>query len=246
LRPVIYHGWAGAAPFQKVVGRPGENMLMWAGALLPLALAIGALGLCATPFAPTAAVVPMAALLLVAGYAALVASGVDVGRSETTPRRLRALVAFLHVCQPVARVYGRLSAKPLGVRQVPRPVWTGNRIDWLKQLSQELAVRRCVASFGGSAAAYDLVASAGPFVRAELVAAVQWGWVPRLRFVVRPRPLGLVITGSILFVSAFVSLWALLAMTTLLATVVTVETWFVKRAVAGAVRVTTAGAVGEK
>ena len=65
LRPVVYHGSMGTAPFQPVVGRRTDGALSWLGACLPLLLPVALLGALLAPFEGRWLAAPVAALLVV-------------------------------------------------------------------------------------------------------------------------------------------------------------------------------------
>lgn len=130
LRPVVYTGWAGTAPFQPIAERRTERAATWIGAMLPL---FAALSLPATPLAvmwPAASVLPALVLLGAIGYGVGIALALPVSRREGESARLRGLVGFLHVAQPLVRAWGRVTCRP-PTPSPPASNWTGNRVAWL-------------------------------------------------------------------------------------------------------------------
>ncbi len=106
LQPVVYHGYQGSAPYQGVVHRPSEHALGWAGALLPITVAVGLLGFPLAWLSLWSLVLPAALLLGLIAYAGTVAAGVHVNRTEPRPVALKLLAGALHVLQPLWRGVG--------------------------------------------------------------------------------------------------------------------------------------------
>jgi len=215
LRPVVYHGSMGTAPFQPVVGRRSDGALAGVGACLPLLLLVALLGALA-PFDARWLAAPVAALLAVLAYAVGVA--VRPPRSEAWPLGFRLLVAAMHVAQPFARLWGRLRGKapqPLP-RVAPQP-WIGERTVWLNALAQELAARGCRTQPGEAHEPWDLSVRRTPFVSARLTTAVHWQWTPSYRIAVRPRAVLSVPLGVALATAAAVGAWYGIVFTSALA-----------------------------
>jgi hypothetical protein len=181
LRPVVYHGPMGSAPFQSELRDRSAAMSMWVSALLPVAVAVGLvtlpLGLVDAAFL----VVPGVVAALLVAYATSVAAAARPAPRETSPVRLRVLVAFLHVAQPVARAWGRVRGRPLPSREAPDPAWTGRREDWLRVLQGELSSHWCAVRPGLAHDTWDLQVTAGPLLRCRLRTAVRWEWDPVVR-----------------------------------------------------------------
>jgi glycosyltransferase involved in cell wall biosynthesis len=210
LRPVVYHGRQGAAPFQPVSRHRSSAAADWAGALLPIT------ALAAMAGAPLALgwrwwlLLPALIALLVVGYAAAVAAALPIGHNEPKPATIRALVGVLHVLQPFARLWGRIRARALpgGERD---PEWTGSRSHWLTQLKTQLERDDSKVRIGGVSDTWDLQVSVGPFVAVRIATAVVWNWEPRWRRWYVPRPtlllalvvaLGLVVVDPRIFLGA--------------------------------------------
>ncbi len=186
LRPIVYHGPMGLAPFQKVHRRRGEHVLTYASASLPLVPPLAALGLLA-PLSAWFLVAPAVAVAWVVAYAAAIAAAVRPGRTEPQPLRFRLLVAALHVAQPIVRTWGRLRAEP--AEPVPaNDSWHGERAHWLDELRASLAREGRAVVPGGPHDDWDLSVSAGPFLRCRLTTAVVWNWTPLQRTTWRVRP----------------------------------------------------------
>jgi hypothetical protein len=235
LRPIVYHGPMGLAPFQAVARRRLENALGTFSSLLPLAAPLVLLGALA-PLSLWILAAPALALALVVGYAAAIAAAVRP-RGNDRPIRLRLLVGALHVVQPFARTWGRLRGQ---VRTpIPRPKlsWQGDRRDWLTMLTRELA-SHCRVRVGGQHDRWDLAVSVGPFVSCRVTTAV-WQWTPAYGITWRPRA-GLFIAifpPAVLFGLGFS--WPALGMTLLSGLVGTCETVIVRRRVRRALSATT-------
>jgi O-antigen biosynthesis protein len=208
LRPVVYHGPMGSAPFQTEVRDRSTAVSAWASALIQLAVAVGLL---AAPFAlldPAFLAVPAVVAALLATYAVCVAAAVHPGPREKAPWRLRALVGLLHVVQPVARMWGRLHGRPLPPRAPVDLPWTGRREDWLRALQRDLSSRWCAVRTGPSHDTWDLQVAAGPLLRCRLRTAVRWEWDPVVRRSWRVSAVGvaaLAATAVLLLVAAGVA-----------------------------------------
>jgi GT2 family glycosyltransferase len=187
LRPVVYHGHMGFAPFQGVVRERHQSALAWASALLPLTVPVAALGVLA-PLSDWWLAAPALAVMTLAAFATAVAFAVRPDHLEPHPVAFRALVGLLHITQPLARMSGRLRAPATRSARVSESAWTGNRASWLTSLHQELLHRRCHVRPGTPHADYDLSASVGVLVACRVTTAVVWGWTPlhRVRYRVRP------------------------------------------------------------
>jgi glycosyltransferase involved in cell wall biosynthesis len=186
LRPVVYHGPAGTAPYQGVVRHRWEPLLGWIGALLPLAAPVALLGALA-PLSLWWLVAPAVAAASVAAYGTAASVTARPARDEPRPIRFRLLVGMLHAAQPFVRAWGRLTG-PRARRARPRsPEWTGDRVAWLGVLRRELEARGWQVRVPGAHEAWDLEAVRGPLWRARINVAVVWGWEPLSRTSLSPR-----------------------------------------------------------
>ncbi len=192
LRPVVYHGTYGLAPFQGIVGRRSEEVAGYATALLPLAVPVAAAGLLLAPLSRWWLLLPGLALGLLAAFYALTAAAVQPDPGEPHPLALRLLTSFLHLAQPMARAWGRLRRGPDDpLPTTPPPPWTGDRATWLVHLERDLIRLRCGVRSGPADSPWDLRAWVGPMVQCRLTTAVAWHWYPFHRRQYRPRPWGL-------------------------------------------------------
>lgn len=217
LRPVVYHGHQGAAPFQRVVRRRSEWVNMWASASLPAALPLALLGLVAGVTVSTSWFTLVGlAMLATLGYGALVAVASCPDRAEPHPLRMRLTIGALHVLQPFWRTYGRL----MGTRVTKDAggsdgVWFGDRWLLLSGMEKELRGVGCGVRCGKPHDDWDIQISVAPFVNARLTAAVAWGWVPQV--VVQYRPgTGTIVAGGIVLLAFMVNAtlgWAALGLT---------------------------------
>ncbi|MFD2093371.1 glycosyltransferase [Blastococcus deserti] len=192
LRPVVYHGPVGGAPYQTVVAPRAAWVFGWAAATLPLTVPPLVLGLGLAFLHPAWLGLCALGLGYLVGYTAAVAVAVRPARDEAHPWAWRALVTCLHVLQPLVRAWGRLRGPGLPVLPPPPPPgWTGDRLAWLMSLERALAESGCSVRFAGPTDPWDLQVSRGPVLAARLSTAVQWGWTPqaRTRIVVRPARL---------------------------------------------------------
>ncbi len=210
LRPIVYHGAMGLAPFQTVHRRRAEHLLGYASASIVLMPALAAIGLFA-PLSPWFLLAPMLALAWVLVYATAIAAAVRPGRHETHPLAHRLLVAALHVAQPLVRTWGRARAAPADPLPPRETRWLGDRAAWLDELRHELAREGCTVLPGGPHDAWDLAVSAGPFFRCRLTTAVAWSWTPLQRTSRRIRPAFAIATVAALAVVFVFPLQGLLA-----------------------------------
>jgi glycosyltransferase involved in cell wall biosynthesis len=204
LRPVVYHGLMGQAPFQGVVRRRSEIFMGWCQAFVPAATAIalvaGLLSVWLTPLRWLAA----GALAALASFTVAVTLSVRVDASESHPIMHRLLVGGLHILQPLVRAWGRIRNRAGGARPPEPPSWNGDRIRWLMELRRQLVARRCAIRWASPHEAWDFEATMGPFVSYRVTTAIMWGWVPQhaLRLSLRPSLLGAFL------VAATVGWWA--------------------------------------
>ncbi|MFM8237737.1 MAG: glycosyltransferase [Actinomycetota bacterium] len=185
LRPVVYHGSQGLAPYQGITRRRSPEAAAWAGALLPAVPAIAAV-LFTLAFASSwfaAAAVGVAALVPAFGIAMAIATP----RTGAHAGRLRATVGWLHVAQPFVRTWGRLRAPRHAAHAVTARPWWGDRAAWLLDLERMLRAEGLGVRIGGPTDEWDLDATAGPALRTRITLAVAWGWVPRAKVRTRPR-----------------------------------------------------------
>jgi glycosyltransferase involved in cell wall biosynthesis len=180
LRPVVYHGSMGTAPYQSELRDRTATAVMWATAMVPLVVFVGIVALPLALVTPTFLAVPAGALLLLVGFAACVAASTRPAPGEAY-WRIRMLVGVLHVIQPIARTWGRLRGKPLPPRERMQQRWTGSREDWLLALQLDLSSRWCAVRQGLHHDSWDLEVAVGPALRCRVHTAVRWGWDPVAR-----------------------------------------------------------------
>ncbi|WP_147263064.1 glycosyltransferase [Geodermatophilus sp. TF02-6] len=181
LRPVLYHGCFGTAPYQRVLRHRADAAVQLGSALLPLSAPVALAGALAAGWWPWALALPVSAVLLVLAYAALAAVAIRPGRGEPAPVRLRCLAGVLHAVQPFVRTWGRLRGRALAPTDDVAPPWTGDRTAWLTALQGELARGWRTVTPGSPTDPWDLSVSVGPCVRCRLTTAVVWRWQPRWR-----------------------------------------------------------------
>jgi glycosyltransferase involved in cell wall biosynthesis len=244
LRPVVYHGPLGIAPFQGVVYEPSEHVMSWSAALIPLSLPLALAGLAVGVFWWPGLVLSAVAAALVAVFAMAAAIGARPRSDEPQPAAFRTLVGAIHVAQPFARTWGRIRATPPRLAPVRRRTWDGDRMRWLETLSEQLVSRRCSVRFGGPHDSWDVQAAFGPFVRARITTAVVWGWVPTYNTRLRPRPITWVLlatgTGLVAASGSWVG-WVMIGLTAIGAVL---EAVLLRRRASNAVAITTEGASG--
>ena len=242
LRPVVYYGAMGSAPFQPMTRRRGVGLLGWLPALLPLAVPLTVIFLLLGLLSPWFMLVPALLLAITAGYGTAAAVAAQPPRADPHPLQWKALVGFLHVAQPFVRTWGRLRAPRLIMPPSPTPAWSGDRLDWLHTLERELQSRRCATSSGGQHDPWDLAAVAGPMVRAQITTAVQWSWQPASRMRYRVRT-GALAVSVLLLVLAGLAYGTVGGVTTgvFLAGLATADYLLLRRRVRDAMLASTAG-----
>jgi O-antigen biosynthesis protein len=187
LRPVVYHGPMGIAPYQTVVHRRADYVFGWFAALLPLTVPVAFAGAVLGLVSGWWLTASFLALLVPLLYGAVVASAAHPRRAEVRRFRWRVLVGFLHVAQPYVRAWGRVRAPRVDAAKPAAPNWTGDRLAWLTSLEQSLVRRRCHVRYESAGSPWDISASVGPFLTARVSTAVQWAWSPVSRTRVTPR-----------------------------------------------------------
>jgi GT2 family glycosyltransferase len=227
-RSRIYHGTWGSGAFQPEVHTPPGRLLELAATpewYLLLAVLAGGAAL-APLWRPLLALLP---LLVAASAAALVPALRGARRARLGRPELRAVVAALHVIQPVARLSGRLSLGlapwrlPRGgfrlPRRVGRALWFERpraAEDRVRTLEERLRGSGIRVIRGGAFDRWDLEVSGGPLAAVRLQAAVEehGGGHQLMRVRAWPRmPRSAVVAAAALAVVALVSaeLGALLA-----------------------------------
>ncbi len=188
LRPVVYHGYQGHAPFQSVKRHRAESAATWAAVLLPFSVPIAILGLVLGLFSPWFLLLPVFVIGWCAAYVAAMGISAPVDRREPQPVRLRCLVGTLHLLQPFVRTWGRLR----GARAEPEPgtaqapCWVGDRRDWLLALQVTLQAAGLKVSIGRPEDRWDLRVTSRGLARARITTAVSWRWIPHSSVSVRP------------------------------------------------------------
>ena len=197
LPRVVGHGPGGNAAYQPVTGHRGARALQLAGVLvLPVSLLLAGSSVLAARFTP-AMVSALLCLVALAGYAAAVAIGVSIPRTEPRRGRLRLLVVGLHLIQPLARAIGRWRSRALA--PMPPPVWEADRSRWLDALHVALAQQGCVVRRAGPHARYDLRISSGLVAACRVTTALRWGSAPVAVTRLRARPTGVAVALLCLF-----------------------------------------------
>lgn len=206
LRPVVYSGWAGSAPFQPIAERRAELAAAWMGAMLPLLAAVGLLSSLLAVLWPALLAIPALVVLGTIGYGACIALAVPVSRREAQPVRFRLLVGFLHVAQPLVRAWARVTGPRPPRPALPPSVWTGSRMAWLADLRRRLELARGLRVWmGGHRASWDLAVRGLGLVTAFVTTATLWGWEPRWRVTVRPRATVVITIGVMALVAGVLS-----------------------------------------
>jgi hypothetical protein len=239
LRPVVYHGWMGFAPFQGVTHDRHHAVLGWLSALSPVMVPLAALGLLA-PFSLWFLAAPLIALAGLTAFGASIAAAVEPARTEPRRRRFKALVGVLHVVQPIVRTWGRLRGKAAEALPERRSVWMGDRAVWLAELNRYLGGRHCRVRPARPDEPWDFTVSVGPLVAARLATGVAWGWNPLARTSYRPRRIAWAVVPVTMIAAALVSLPLAVFAAPCLAAIAILEGLLVTRVVRDALATTTA------
>ena len=189
LRPVVYTGYMGMAPFQPAISRRAETAGAWATALLPLGVPLALVGAGLALFSLWWLLVPGAVTALAVAYGVAVSAAVRVGHRETHPWRLRALVGTFHLLQPIVRTWGRMTGHRAKAAEYQVPHWAGDRSVWLDDLVAALEEEGCTVKPGRPGDSWDLMPTSGVMTSVRITTAVAWRWDPRHRASYRGRPL---------------------------------------------------------
>jgi hypothetical protein len=243
LRPVVYYGPMGSAPFQPMTCSRGAGILGWLPALLPLSAPLFFIFLLLGFLSPWYLLAPLVLVAVPAAYGTAAALAAVPPRGDPHPVQWKALVGFLHVAQPFVRAWGRLRAPRLMTPPSPAPAWSGDRLAWLRGLERELQRRRCATWSGGAHDPWDLAVAAGPMFRARITTAVQWSWQPasRVHYRIRAGASAASIALLILAAAAYGTVGAVSA-AVLLTAVAVADRLLLRRRVRAALLASTAGA----
>ncbi|MDP8932242.1 MAG: glycosyltransferase [Actinomycetota bacterium] len=246
LRPVVYTGWAGSAPFQPIAERRTELAAAWMGAMLPLSTAVGLSASLLAVMWPALWVLPALVVLGSISYGLCIALAVPVSWREPEPVMLRLLVGFLHVAQPLVRAWARLTGPRPPPPSLPASDWTGNRMAWLADLRRRLELVQGLRVWvGGPRTSWDIAVRNLGLVTALVTTATLWGWEPRWRVTVRPRGIGVTAVGAMLLAAAALRS-VLLSTAVVTAVVATVIDWIqIRRVVRTNILASIAGAEKE-
>jgi len=245
LRPVVYHGYMGTAPFQPRTRQRDQEAAAWGGAVLPLVALLGLLGLVLALVHPLGVGVAAACVAAIACYAVAVAVALPVDRHEPQPIRLRSLVACLHVAQPLVRSWGRLRAERRPADPVEVPDWYGNREWWLVTLERAARAEGCTVVHAGTTDDHDIELRRGPFLAARLTTAVVWNWEPMHRVAVRLRWRPAAVVAAVAAVTLYVSTTAAAALAGVAVILLVRNAHALRSAVDRAVRLTTARSMAD-
>jgi glycosyltransferase involved in cell wall biosynthesis len=201
LRPVVYHGIAGEAPFQPVRRRTAEVALAMVSALLPLAIIPLAAGLVLSAWTGWGILLTGVVVAALAVQMALVAAATRPPRGEPRPFSFRLLVGAMHVAQPLVRAWGRIRGPRLEAAEpATESAWTGDRSAWLHSLRLILARRGFRVRYGNTGDEWDLEVRGLGLLVGRIRIAVAWRWTPAWRIERRPRALNLLwVAGAVLF-----------------------------------------------
>jgi glycosyltransferase involved in cell wall biosynthesis len=200
LRPVVYTGWQGQAPYQMVRRQRADAAAAVATSLVPTAVLAFVLGTVLAVVSPWSWVLAAGAAGLLGGFVAAVAAGARPPRTEPRPHRYRIAVAGLHVVQPLARTWGRLRTRP-GWPRANAAKWRGDRDDWLVGLLKALSDEHVRAVPAPDGRMWDFRGSWGPLAVAYANVAVVWSYEARARLRVRPSKTAVATLGIVIGVT---------------------------------------------
>ncbi|HWL66425.1 MAG TPA: glycosyltransferase [Actinomycetota bacterium] len=247
LRPLIYHGYQGMAPYQGVLHRRAEVARNLATAFLPLFAAFAVCGALAAPFTSVGRWIGVASMILTLAYWIAVTVAAHPTRTEPHPLRYRTLVGFFYLSQPIVRAWGRVfyrsSVEKRGKPPAPT-LWTGERIHWLRRIENGLREKDLSVRIGGPHDHWDIETSFGLTVAQRLSVAVVWGWTPVSRSRMRLRAPAIVGTAALCVIAALGHLWPLVLLGAW-AVVAVAETILVRRHTAAVLKATTDGSTDE-
>jgi glycosyltransferase involved in cell wall biosynthesis len=247
LRPLIYHGYQGSAPYQSVVHRRAEAARNLATAFLPLFALFAICGALAAPFTSVGRWIGVTSLMLTLAYWVSVTVAAHPARTEPHPLRYRALVGILYLTQPIVRAWGRVFYRE-SFQTPPQPLatapWTGERIHWLRRLENGLRERGLSVRIGGPHDHWDLEASLGFAVAERVTVAIVWGWTPVSRSRMRLRAPAILGAGVLCLAAALGSAWPFPLLGGL-AALATIEGVIVRRRSAAVLKLTTDGSAGD-
>jgi GT2 family glycosyltransferase len=181
-RPRIYQGKWGTAPFQFVTGEADGHLA--SAVSLPewflVVLVLGIVSIVGALWQPLILGLPLFLAALVAPIGNAIAAGVrarlpDHGVSPLRRAKLRALTALLHVAQPAARLWGRLSYGLSPWRHHRRAGWTlplpfqrtiwserwRSPEDWIRSIERRIRARGAPVVHGGPLDRWDLEVRGG-------------------------------------------------------------------------------------
>lgn len=185
LRPVVYTGWQGQAPYQTVQRRRSDAAAAVATALVPVAVLSLVLGAILAIVSPWWSMLGAGALALLGGFFVAISAGLRPPSTESQHLRYRLIVAALHIVQPLARTWGRLRTRR--ARISPNDLtWPGDRRQWLSDLLKAMAERRVAPFPGPNGRGWDIRGRWGPLAVAYVNVAVVWSFDARARVRVRP------------------------------------------------------------
>jgi GT2 family glycosyltransferase len=208
-RSRIYQGTWGSAPFQSIYG-PAPATL-WSLPLMPewylITAALALLAALGISWSPLLASLPLLAMALAAPLAQAVCSAARASftsepASRSAELKLRAMTAFLHLLQPLARLRGRLRFGLTPWRRRGRLAWAApfprtttlwsekwrSPEDWLMSLCERLRACGAVVVNGGDFDRWDITARGGLLGGARVLTAAEEHGAGRqlLRFRVWP------------------------------------------------------------
>jgi glycosyltransferase involved in cell wall biosynthesis len=246
LRPVVYHGAGGSAPFQAVVRHRAAPIMGWISGVLPLLLLSVAVSAAAAPAWPWAGIPGLIGLSLLLSYAAVVAAAAAPPPTVDRPARFRLLVATMYFLQPLVRAWGRVTSRPLPLSQKEehRHEWIGDREVWLRDLSRDLLRRRCTVAMSTEHDRWDFEVRVGPLIGCRIRTAVRWSWLPDARRSWRPARTSawaVAIVGASAVAAPVIGMW----LAVVLAVAAVGEAVLLRHRINGALRATTARAMAE-
>jgi glycosyltransferase involved in cell wall biosynthesis len=202
IRPVVYTGWHGQAPYQTVQRQRADASTGYATALVPPLVALMIVAALAAMVFPAAAVVAGIALVALAAFAVAIYASVRPSHEEPQPLKYRTAVAWLHLAQPLARAWGLLRTRSERISEHDVE-WAADRAVWVGDLVRALGRRGVRTVVGPDGEHWDIRARWGLLSVADINVAVVWGWEARARSRVRPSAVAVLV----LVVAIVASIW---------------------------------------
>jgi glycosyltransferase involved in cell wall biosynthesis len=243
LRPSVYTGWTGTAPFQPAISQPSALLGGRIAITLPLVVVAGVMAtLAGLVISSSLLAIGAAAAMWIIGSGVAAATSAEISHTEPSPLRVRGIVGILTVLAPLARTWGRVTGATLDAAPAPPATWQANRSTWIDVMQRQLRGDRHQVRVGGSGDFWDLEVSDGGPAAVRVTTAVAWAWQPlhalRLRLRISWIVSLLAVTAVAAFIGGAVQWVAIIGSPMVIAT----SAVHTRRAVVRAIEASTSGA----